>query len=403
MGSILSWKGGAGMQAAFENGTLTLHLTGHVDPVNASRLETEIRQAREQYPAQVIVLDCDDLKRMSSAGLRVILRLKQEVPDTSLVNVHPGFYELLVAVGFSEMMEVRKVYRVVSLAGCELIAQGANGKVFRYDQETIVKVYTNTDALPLIEHERELSRAAFVLGVPTAIPYDVVQIAEGGYGTVYEMLNARTYLQLYRDGEKSLEELADMSIMLLKFVHSHIVTQCFVPSIKETALGWVRFLKDYLEKTQYEKLYALVGGVPDDEHLIHGDYHLRNLMYQNGESLLIDMDKLSHGHPIFELSAMYNAYVGFGAADPSVVERFFGLPYEQSTALWRRLLEGYLETEDAQRLAAVEEKVKIISCARLMRHVIHYGGGDSEADKRQIAWCRAELEKLLPRTDTLLF
>ena len=153
----------------------------------------------------------------------------------------------------------------------------------------------------------------------------------------------------------------------------------------------------------YEKLRALIGAVPEDAHMVHGDYHFRNIMYQNGESLLIDMDKLSHGHPIFELSAMYNAYVGFGAADPSVVERFFGLPYEQSTALWRRMLEGYLETEDAQRLAAVEEKVKIISCARLMRHVIHYGGGDSEADKRQIAWCRAELEKLLPRTDTLLF
>ena len=57
----------------------------------------------------------------------------------------------------------------------------------------------------------------------------------------------------------------------------------------------------------------------------------------------------------------------------------------------------------AEQVTAVEEKVKIISCARLMRHVIHYGGGDSEADKRQIAWCRAELEKLLPRTDTLLF
>ena len=85
-------------------------------------------------------------------------------------------------------MEIRKVYRIVSLADCELIGQGANGKVYRYDQENILKVYTNTDALPLIEHERELSRAAFVLGIPTAIPYDVVQIAEGGYGTVYEML-----------------------------------------------------------------------------------------------------------------------------------------------------------------------------------------------------------------------
>ena len=391
------------MQTAFENGTLTLHLTGHVDSVNASKLETEICQAREQYPVQTIVLDCDDLDFMSSAGLRVILRLKKEVPDTSLVNVHPGFYELLVTTGFTELMEIKKVYRIVSLADCELIGQGANGKVYRYDQENILKVYTNTDALPLIEHERELSRTAFVLGVPTAIPYDVVQVAEGGYGTVYELLNARTYVQLYRDGEKSLEELAAMSVSILKLVHSRIVTQSFVPSIKKTALGWAAFLKDHLETAQYEKLYALIDAVPDDEHMIHGDFHFRNLMYQNGESLLIDMDKLSHGHPVFELSGIYNACVGFGATDPSAVERFLGLPYEQSTALWRRLLEGYLETEDARTLTTVEEKVKIISCARLMRHVLRYGEGDTETGKRQIAWCRAALEELLDKTDTLLF
>ena len=391
------------MQAAFENGTLTLCLTGHVDAANASALEADIQKAREAYQPDAVVLDCDKLEYMSSAGLRFLLRLRQKVPDTSLVNVHAELYEILDMTGFTEMMPVKKAYRVVSLEGCELIGQGANGKVYRLDRENILKVYTNTDALPEIQHERELSRAAFVLGVPTAIPYDVVQVAEGGFGSVYELLNARTYVQLYQAGEKSLDELADMSVELLKLIHTRVVRQDFVPSIRSSALGWAEDLKEQLTAASYEKLRALIGAVPEDAHMVHGDYHFRNIMYQNGESLLIDMDKLSHGHPIFELSAMYNAYVGFGAADPSVVERFFGLPYEQSTALWRRLLEGYLETEDAQRLAAVEEKVKIISCARLMRHVIHYGEGDSEAGKRQIAWCRAELEKLLPRTDTLLF
>jgi len=36
------------MQTAFENGTLTLYLTGHVDSTNAPELEGEIRKAREE-------------------------------------------------------------------------------------------------------------------------------------------------------------------------------------------------------------------------------------------------------------------------------------------------------------------------------------------------------------------
>ena len=391
------------MQTAYENGALILYLTGRVDAVNASEFEAEIRDAGNQYGAETIIIDCDGLTYMSSAGLRIILRLKKKVPDTSLVNVHPDFYEILDTTGFTEMMEVRKAYRLVSLKGCEQLGQGANGKIYRLDRENIIKVYTNTDALPVIQHERELSRAAFVLGVPSAIPYDVVQIAEGGYGSVYELLNAKTYVQLYHDGEKSLDELAAMSVSLLKLIHSRIVRQSFVPSVKDSALGWAAFLKDCLERPLFEKLYALIDAVPDDMHLIHGDFHLRNIMYQNGESLLIDMDKLSHGHPVFELASVYNAYVGFGAADPFNVERFIGLPYETTTALWHKLLEGYLETDNAAALSAVENKVIIISSVRLMRHTIRYGRLNTEAGRRQLAWCRAALERLVPGTDTLLF
>ena len=149
------------MQSKYENGILTLNLAGHIDSVNAPEVEAEIRNIRERYQADTIVLDCDQLEYASSAGLRVILRLKQEVSQTSLSNVHSEFYEILDTTGFTELMEVKRAYRVVSLDGCEIIGQGAHGKIYRIDRENIIKVYTNTDSLPEIHHERELSRAAF--------------------------------------------------------------------------------------------------------------------------------------------------------------------------------------------------------------------------------------------------
>ena len=391
------------MQFSYNNQVLTLYLTGRLDAVSAPAAETEIGEILEKNPTDTIILDCDGMEYCSSAGLRVILRLKQKVDGTSLVNVHPVLYEILDTTGFTEMMEVKKAFRLLSLDGCELIGQGANGRIFRMDSEHIMKVYTNTDSLAEIDHERELSRAAFVLGVPTAIPYDVVKVREGGYGSIYELLNAKTYAQLLTGGEKTPDELVRMSIDLLKLIHSRIVKQAFIPSIRETALGWALYLKDWLPAEQFEKLYALIEAVPEDMHMIHGDFHFRNIMYQNGECLLIDMDKLSHGHPVFDLAFIYNAYCGFGLTDPSGVEKFLDIPYETAGELWRRHLARYLDTADEARLRDVEDRVRIVSHLRLMRHFLRRNGMSTEAGRRKIDASRAALEELLPRVDTLLF
>ena len=111
----------AGMQTSYENGILTLRPTEHVDAANAPVFEKEIQESLEKYQADTVVIDCDHVEFMSSAGLRIILRLKQKIDRTSLINVHPGFYEILDTTGFTELMEVKKAYRVVSLEGCELI------------------------------------------------------------------------------------------------------------------------------------------------------------------------------------------------------------------------------------------------------------------------------------------
>ena len=390
------------MQKSYENGILTLRPAGHVDAVNAPAFQAEILELLAEDPPEAVVIDCDQVEYMSSAGLRVVLRVKQKLERTSLINVHPGFYEILDTTGFTELMEIRKAYRIVSLEGCEMIGQGANGKVYRLDRENIVKVYQR-DALPTIQRERELARAAFVLGVPSAIPYDVVQIAEGGYGSVYELLNAKTFVQVLKDGEKTMDELVEMSTALLKLIHSRIVKQSYVPPIKDMALRWAGTAKDCLTAEVYEKVYALIDAVPDDRRMIHGDYHFRNIMYQDGETLLIDMDKLSHGHPVFELASIYNAYCGFNSGDPSAVERFLGISNETAATLWRKQLERYLDTKDEDTLREVEDKAKVIGHVRLMQHHIRRNGLDTDEGRRKIAVSRTILEETLPRVDTLLF
>ena len=391
------------LQTRQEGNKLIISVAGRIDSSNAPAIEKELNEIFSACPCQSVELDCDKLEYSSSAGLRVILRLKQKLNDTALTNVHTELYNILEMTGFTEMMDVRKAYRVLSTEGCEAIGRGANGEVYRIDPDTIVKVYFNADALPDIQRERELARLAFVAGVPTAIPYDVVRVEGGGYGSVFELLNAKSYADLLISGEKTTDEVAEMSIRLLKLIHSREVRSDILPDMKATAQDWAGFLKDYIPAEQFDKLTALVDAVPEDAHLIHGDYHVKNVMLQNGESLLIDMDTLAHGHPIFELASMYNAYVGFGLVNPARSMDFLGLPPDVCDAFWRKSLALYLGTDDAGRVDEVEAKAKIIGVTRLMRREIRRDGLNREDGRKLIDACRAALEELLPRVDTLVF
>ncbi len=391
------------MKTQYENNTLTIFLAGKIDSLNAPNVENEITQIRQNHPADTIILDCGDLEYTTSAGLRVILRVKQEVDNTRLVNVHPEIYEIFDMTGFTDMMDVEKAYRVISVEGCEVIGQGANGKIYRIDRDTIVKVFLNDDAIDEIHRQRELARTAFVLGVPTAIPFDVVRIKEGGLGSVYELLNAVSYAKLLINGVKTVDEVAEMSIKMLKLIHSKVVKPDSMPDMKAVALNWAGFLKDYLPEDLYSRLYALIDAVPVDMHMMHGDYHLKNVMLQNGESLLIDMDTLCHGHPIFEFASMYNAYVGYSAVDHEQVMRFLGIDYETACVFWRKSLELYLGTTDDAVIRDVENKAKIVGYTRIMRRAIRRNGLNTEQGRAEIANCQAVLADLLPKTDTLLF
>ena len=381
---------------------LVLKLHGHIDSGNASAAEEEINAVRAANPASSVMVDCDDLEYISSAGLRILLRLKRAVPDTRLENVSAPVYEIFEMTGFTEMMEISKAYRRISVAGCEIIGQGANGRIYRIDQDTIVKVFLNPDSLPEIRRERELARTAFVLGIPTAIPYDVVRV-EDGYGSVFELLNADSLAKLMSKRKKSVDEVARMSIDLLLQIHSTEVNPDAMPDMKAVALDWADFLKDYLPAEQSKKLRGLVEAVPADNHMLHGDYHMKNVMLQNGECLLIDMDTLCHGHPIFELASMFNAYQGYAELDHNVIREFQGIDFDTATEFWNKSLRLYLDGADEARVKDVEKKAKVIGYTRIMRRRIRRNGFDSEAGRREIENCARHLAELLPEVDTLLF
>lgn len=379
---------------------LYIAMEGRIDASNASLAEEKIFSIKAANPGKHTVVDADALEYISSAGLRVILKLRKEEPKLAIINVSPDVYEVLDMTGFTDMVEVEKAYQRMSVDGCEFIAKGANGAVYRYDDETIVKTYFAKDALPEIKQERENARRAFVLGINTAIPYGIVRVGDG-YGTVTELLNATSVTKIIRKNPDDLSEAAKYYIDMLKSIHAIEVEDGKVPDMKETALEWTDFVAPHIPEEQGKKLRALIEAVPKQNTLMHGDYHTNNIMVQNGEPLLIDMDTLCMGHPVFELGSMFNAFVGYSEHDHNNIMEFFGYSFETAGRFWNLSLKMYLGTEDEAVCQSVAEKAMIIGYTRMLRRAIRR---PNEADSPvKIARCKEMLGVLLNKVDTLMF
>ena len=379
---------------------LYIAIEGRIDASNAALAEEKIFAIKNDNPGKHTVVDADNLEYISSAGLRVILRLRKEEPKLAIINVAPDVYDVFDMTGFTDMVTVEKAYQRMSVEGCEFIAKGANGAVYRYDSETILKTYFAKDALPEIKQERENARRAFVLGINTAIPYGIVRVGDG-YGTVTELLNATSVTKLIRANPDDMSEAVKYYVDMLKSIHAVEVEDGEVPDMKETALDWANFVSSHIPEEQGKKLRALVEAVPKQNTLMHGDYHTNNIMVQNGEPLLIDMDTLCMGHPVFELGSMFNAFVGYSELDHQNMMDFFGYTFETAGKFWNMALKMYLGTDDEAVCESVAKKAMVIGYTRMLRRAARR---PNEADSpAKIERCKEMLAKLLEEVDVLTF
>lgn len=386
-----------------DNGTLLISLSDRVDSKNSAEIEAGIESAKSAPDICNAVIDADGLEYISSAGLRIILRLRKEFPEMKIINVSSDVYEIFDMTGFTEMLTIEKGYRKISVEGCEVIGRGSNGEVYRIDPDTIVKVYLNPDCLPDIQRERELARKAFILGLPTAIPYDVVKVGNT-YGSVFELLNATSFYKILSAEPERVDEIVRIYVDLLKTIHSTEVSPEDMPDVKKTAIGWVKDVKEYISAKSWNKLLSLVEAVPENHHVIHGDYHVKNVMLQNGEVLLIDMDTLCYGDPVFEFASIFNAYKGFYDGRPAVEGKtFIGIQYDLGIEVYEKTLRLYFNTDDVAFINTIKEKSALLGYTRLLRRTVRRADINEQEEKAALEYYIKSIEELTERIDCLTF
>ena len=380
------------MKYTLVNDTLTLFPEGELNSFNSDDAKAEIESITKSNKYSKIVLDLAKLIYISSAGLRVVLMLKQKNDNLEIINASLEVYDVFQMTGFTSMMDIKKALRKVDVSHAEVIGDGFFSTVYRLDKDTIVKVFNRTSDPNQIERELKLAKEAFILGVPTAISFDIVQAGDK-LGVIFEMLDCSSLknavLANLNHYEKYLKKYAE----LLKKINT---TECFdpnIPSVKRFYLEKLEKIKNNLDETHYKKALKLIESIEDRKTFVHGDCHFKNIMVQKDELLLIDMDTLSVGHPIFELAAICATYCIFNEDDPGNSQRFFGIKDEDAEKLYNGLVNLYFGKDDSE----IKEKIKLVSYI----HMVWWNRVNEPSNTKRFEGCRSRLYPLLDKYNDL--
>ena len=389
------------MRTKLEQDHIIIFPEDRIDAANAAQVQSELEAVIAANPGKEPVIDAGALSYISSAGLRVLLKLTKSLKKPlSIRNVTPEVYDIFEVTGFTELLDVKKKLRELSVEGCEIIGRGAIGTVYRIDDDTIVKVYEIPDCLPMIENEQKRAKQAFLKGIPTAISYDVVKVGDK-YGSVFEMLKASTYNDLIVEQPERTEEIVHRYARFIRQLHTVEMGREELPEAKEQFLGYVDALKTVLPEKLQKRLRSLLQAMPENLHAVHGDIQMKNVMLSGDEPMLIDMDTLSVGDPVFDLMGLYLSYVQFGEDDPADTETFLGLSAERCQFIWRETLRSYLDSFDEAANEAAEKKIIVVASIRFLYLIAVLGIGKPELKQIRIEHTLSRLSKLAEEVDSL--
>ena len=259
-----------------------------------------------------------------------------------------------------------KKYREVSVEGCTCIGKGAKAEVYRYNEELIVKVYNEKNTYSEVEREIGITRAAFVMGLPTAISFGIVSVGKR-YGAMFELIDAKTISELIAKSPEHVDYYARIMADLARQIHgTEQDGNKIFPDARTQLIGWVDRALSEEDDVLADMLRGMIRAIPQSNSIVHGDFHTSNVFLANGEPLFIDVDRMSTGAPILDISSIYLFYVGYNEVDAHMIEDYMGFSAKTAGQFYQSFLRRYLDTEDEARLKEVSQKAELLAYVRLI-------------------------------------
>lgn len=349
------------LQFTNNEGHAIITLCGRLDTSSAMQTQTEINQfLSAQSHILSVTVNAAELEYVSSSGLRILLSLTKQYKNFKLVEVNADVYDVLNMTGFVKIMCVERALRQMSIEGCEILGVGGVGTVYRYNDDTIIKVFRDGTTIDEVRNEITMSKEAFVMGMPTAISFDIVKVG-AQYGLVYELLHADTLSSLITHHPERIHEYARMYANLFRQLHAiQVPADSCVTDALEHERKQVLHIRRYFSQENIDLLLQILDAVPAGNRLLHLDLQAKNAMVQGDELMLIDMGEVGYGHPVLDLAHAYSSLILFVGDYEAVI----GMPRKLGEQLFDLAIDYYFEGQSADIIALRKQQIAAVANVR---------------------------------------
>ena len=209
------------------------------------------------------------------------------------------------------------------------LGQGKSAEVFRTRPGEVVKIFHSAVSEEMIAREMSAARLAGDLNLPTAAPLRRISV-DSRRALVYPEICGPSMSAAIRKTPFAAAALLGRMASLHRLIHSHAVTEL------RTLKSVLRTDIDYGPAPAPLKTAAIayLETLPDGCRLLHGDYHIDNIILQQGDLFVLDWAKAAIGDPAAD------------AVRSEMLMRFGAGPSDPVTNLWRdwaarRLMRAY--------------------------------------------------------------
>ena len=346
---------------------MVVALHGRLDASSAPAFEAQL----VTDGIRELVLDFADCPFVSSCGIRTVLVAHRRMANAGgrmvARSLPPAVREIFDMTGLSSIISITRPTREISIDGLELLSQGVCGECFRLDTETVVKLYREGVAPEVAEQEKRYAKAAFVMGIPTAISYDVVSCGTRS-GIVFELLNAELFSSVIRRDPGNIDLHARRLSDIAKLLHAGKGDRAILTDLKDRFRGYIRQIDDVLTPEETAYMLDRLEAVPDADTCVHFDLHSSNIMVQGGELVIIDMGDFSIGSNMFDLGLIYMIY---GVPELGMCRMATKIETEDGLAFWNAFARHYFSDRSAEERAFFEANRYFLASLRIV-HAITY-------------------------------
>lgn len=314
-----------------------VNLPERIDSENSNKIEKELETIANKHPGKNLVLKADKTTYVSSAGLRVILKLKQMGRLDSLRGVCKDVYDIFEMTGLNNVVSIEKSVETRKQVYEELLGEDAYGYLYKKDKENVIRISKNWIEDENVYHGQELSQLGLKLDVSNAIILETVK-TEQGMASIYA---ADSFETLNAYSEKHTDKSENIIKELVKELKRYKECDEFDNKLQLEHIMLTDKVEEKLSnlwKDEKESIKRCINSLSRNNFPIFELLDDRTLLFSRNKIVFLDLSVLRYGNPVFELASAYRNILDHNS--------FIGLKGGDADEAWISFLRKYVENDD---------------------------------------------------------